>query len=191
MKDEIREQVSAWLDDELSELERPLLLSRLQRDEQLRESVDRYQLIGEMMRGAGQAESLGVAERVQAALADESEIHLDETSITQNQQVAPTGWTRKLAGFAVAASVAVVALYATTTVRNVDNEVVPSVAVNAPAMPISEVATVSDGQWERIDPSIDKRLSGYLVNHSEYSASHGVQGVNPYARIVGFQDDQQ
>ncbi len=189
MKDEIREQVSAWLDDELNELERPLLLSRLQRDEPLRESVDRYQLIGEVMRGAGQAESLGVAERVQAALADESEFHIDEAPIEPSYKAAPEGWGKKFAGFAVAASVAIVALYATTSVRTVDNETVPPVAVNAASVPAAEITVVSDGQWDRIDPAIDKRLTGYLVNHSEYSASHGVQGVNPYARIVGFQND--
>ena len=32
MNDEIREQLSAMTDDELSDLERPMLLGRLQRD---------------------------------------------------------------------------------------------------------------------------------------------------------------
>ena len=65
MNDEIREQISALADDELSDVERPLLLSRLERDPRLAGCLGRYQLIGEVMRGSGEVATLGVAERVQ------------------------------------------------------------------------------------------------------------------------------
>ena len=69
MTDEIREQVSALVDDELDDLERPLLLGRLQRDAGLRACLGRYQLIGEVMRGGhAQVAGLGIAARVQAEL---------------------------------------------------------------------------------------------------------------------------
>jgi negative regulator of sigma E activity len=64
MTDEIREQLSALIDDELTELERPLLLGRVQRDAALLECLGRYQLIGEVMRGAGRTATLSVAGRV-------------------------------------------------------------------------------------------------------------------------------
>jgi negative regulator of sigma E activity len=53
MSEQIREQVSAFLDGELPNTETELLLKRLTRDGELRESFGRYALIGEALRGAG------------------------------------------------------------------------------------------------------------------------------------------
>jgi negative regulator of sigma E activity len=52
MSEQIREQVSAFLDGELPGTETELLLKRLTRDGELRESFGRYALIGEALRGA-------------------------------------------------------------------------------------------------------------------------------------------
>ena len=51
MSEQIREQVSAFLDGELPNSETELLLKRLTRDPELRESFGRYALIGEAVRG--------------------------------------------------------------------------------------------------------------------------------------------
>ena len=185
MSDEIREQLSALVDDELSDAERPLLLGRLERDAEMRDCLGRYQLIGQVMRGTGQTETLGVADRVQQALADDAPLHVPAAGAT-NQQV----WWKPLAGLAVAASVALVAVLTVTSVRETTTEPVPELAtVQPPANPgstVTRVADVGGEQWDRLDPKIDKRLSGYLVNHNEYAASRGVQGVMPYVRIVGY-----
>src|ERR1700733_2649215 len=53
MSEQIREQVSAFLDGELPNTETELLLKRLTRDGELRESFGRYALIGEALRGDG------------------------------------------------------------------------------------------------------------------------------------------
>jgi hypothetical protein len=45
-------------------------------------------------------------------------------------------------------------------------------------VPVQEV-------WDRQPPPENSRLNGYLVQHNEYAASSGVQGVLPYVRIVG------
>jgi sigma-E factor negative regulatory protein RseA len=53
-------------------------------------------------------------------------------------------------------------------------------------VPVQEV-------WERQPVPVGSRLNGYLVQHNEYAASSGVQGVLPYVRIVGYDsgtDDQ-
>ena len=52
MSEQIREQVSAFLDGELPGSETELLLKRLTRDAELRESFGRYALIGEALRGS-------------------------------------------------------------------------------------------------------------------------------------------
>lgn len=181
--DEIREQLSALVDEELSDIEQPLLLGRLERDPELRDCLARYELIGAVLRGEGKASTLGVAGRVQAALHDDAPLRGTGIAVRRTMR-----WWKPVAGLAVAASVALVALLSVTTLRETSTEPAPLVAQGdaAPA-----VTVAADEQWDRIEPRIDKRLSGYLVNHNEYAASRGVQGVMPYVRIVGFDNDQQ
>lgn len=193
MSDEIREQLSTLVDDELSDVEQPLLLGRLQRDRELRACLGRYQLIGEVMRGSGATTTLGVADQVQQALAGDAPMSAGGT--------ARSVWGKPLAGAAIAASVALVAVLSVTSLQNDGNPAsgvnelasakpasVPDAGVSAPAT--TRVTEIDDGQWDRIQPQVDKRLSGYLVNHNEYAASHGVQGVMPYVRIVGFDSNE-
>ena len=184
MSDEIREQLSALADDELSDVEQPLLLGRLQRDAGLREYLGRYQLIGEVMRGIADTATLGVANRVQHVLQQD-----DVGQVPDTQQQEGLNWWKPVAGFAVAASVALVAVLTVSSLRETATDLVPELASSQAGVPV--VARVSDEQWDRIEPGIDKRLTGYLVNHNEYAASRGVQGVMPYVRIVGFENDQR
>lgn len=191
MNDEIREQISALADDELSDVERPLLLSRLERDPQLAACLGRYRLIGQVMRGSGDAATLGIAERVQKVLAE------DETSLAAARRPLPARWVKPVAGLAVAASVALVAVLSVSALRGPGPEAVPALATADPSTVARESAparepapaqttVVQAEQWDRLDPGIDQRLSGYLVNHNEYAARLGTQGVVPYVRIVGF-----
>ena len=187
MSDEIREQLSALVDDELDDVERPLLLGRLERDGSLRQVLGRYQLIGEAMRGAGQVAALGVAERVRRAL--EQEDTLPETG-KDHTKAAGLRWLKPVAGLAVAASVAVAALLVVTSVQQPTVDDVPPVA----SIPKGEgvpPTQASEEVWERIEPRIDKRMAGYLVNHNEYAASRSVQGVMPYVRIVGYENNRR
>ena len=173
MNDDIREQLSALADDELSELERPLLLGRMQRDAALRKCLGHYQLIGDAMRGTGTLAGMGIAQRVQKALADDKPVMAPQQD----------HWWKPLAGLAVAASVALVAVLAVTTGRDTGPSA-PSVALTD-AVPETVLASdAPEPRWDRIEPQVEKRLSGYLVNHNEYAASRGVQGVMPYARVV-------
>jgi sigma-E factor negative regulatory protein RseA len=185
MSDEIREQLSALVDDELDEVERPLLLGRLERDSRLRQVLGRYQLISEVMRGSGQVAALGVAERVKRAL--EQEDALPET-VADGKKAAGLNWLKPIAGLAVAASVAVAALLVVTSVQEPTVDTVPPVASveNGVTPP-----QTSEEIWERIEPRIDKRMAGYLVNHNEYAASRSVQGVMPYVRIVGYENNRR
>jgi sigma-E factor negative regulatory protein RseA len=97
-------------------------------------------------------------------------------------------WLKPVAGLAVAASVALVAVLAVTSVREQAVETVPRLASTQTGAP---AARGSEELWERIEPRIDKRMAAYLVNHNEYAASRGVQGVMPYVRIVGYENNRQ
>ncbi len=185
MNDEIREQLSALADDELDEVERPLLLGRLARDRKLREILGRYQLISEVMRGAaGQTATLGIADRVKRVL--EHEVAPPPAGSKADR--GGMSWWKPVAGFAIAASVALVAVLTVVSVRQPAVESGPQLASKQETPQKTEVA---QGQWDRVEPGIDKRVAAYLVNHNEYAASRAVQGVMPYVRIVGYENNRQ
>src|ERR1700761_9089588 len=104
MSEQIREQVSAFLDGELPNSETELLLKRLTRDPELRDSFGRYALIGEAMRGDHPTIlTRGFAARVNAAI-DGEELPVSAPPVTERS----ARWWRPFAGAAMVASVAAV-----------------------------------------------------------------------------------
>jgi len=136
MSEQIREQVSAFLDGELPDTETELLLKRLTRDGELRESFGRYALIGEAVRGPAGSRILtrGFASRVNLAIDGEP------AQVTANAQP-PRGsrWWRPIVGVSVAAGVAAVAIVALQqrAISPSLNRVSPVTAQNVTAPPQS------------------------------------------------------
>ena len=101
MSEQIREQVSAFLDGELHSSETELLLKRLTRDGELRESFGRYALIGEAVRGTSRGLlTKGFAGRVNVAIDGEpvaADGHLPHPRASR--------WWRPFAGAAPALAV--------------------------------------------------------------------------------------
>src|SRR5258708_14243046 len=94
MSEQIREQVSAFLDGELPNSETELLLKRLTRDGELRESFGRYALIGEAVRGTTRGLiTRGVTGRVNLAI--DGEVISANGHVPQTR--GPRGW-RPFAG---------------------------------------------------------------------------------------------
>jgi sigma-E factor negative regulatory protein RseA len=194
MSEQIREQVSAFLDGELPDSESELLLKRLTRDGELRESFGRYALIGEAVRGAAHAYlTKGFAGRVNLAI--------DGEPATVNghiAQIRPPRWWRPFAGAAVAAGVAAVAVVAfhqradETGLRAgapVQRAVFAqtSAPAQAPREAISyTVPATSPAAPAAMPPA---RLANYVLAHSRYSSVLGQRGVLTDMLIEG--DEQQ
>jgi len=195
MSEQIREQVSAFLDGELPNSETELLLKRLTRDPELRESFGRFALIGESLRGGTHARlSRGFPERVNRAI-DGEPLAADPATVRGRS----TDWWRPFAGAAVAAGVAAIAVVAlqqraiAPTVRAGLPATVPNavtvpigssapftrVAVNERAGPPREPlsytvpATVPDAPAAL--PAA--RLTNYVFAHSKYSSVLGQNDV--------------
>jgi sigma-E factor negative regulatory protein RseA len=186
MSEQIREQVSAFLDGELPNSETELLLKRLTRDGELRESFGRFALIGEAIRGSGRGLiTRGFSGRVNLAIDGElvpADEHVVHTRVPR--------WWRPLAGAAVAAGVAAVAVVAlqqradAPTVRGTPltaqiaapvqstAAVAASDAVQAPREAISY--TVPATAPSAIPPA---RLTNYVFAHSRYSSGLALRGV--------------
>lgn len=181
MNDRVQEQVSALVDDELQAEEHALLLERLSRDAELRTCLGRYQLISDVLNNrVGAPVSAGLADRVMQALADEPSHQATLTAAGQWRKL-----IKPVAGVAVAASVALVALLSVQSITR-QTAPAPQLASSAPVQPAAQdFVRVQQGQWHRQAPQVRNRLNGYLVHHNEYATSSGVQGVLPYVRIVG------
>lgn len=174
MSDQIREQVSAFLDGELPSSETELLLKRLTRDAELRQSFGRYALIGETLRGGSNASlSLTFAARVNRAIDGEPAM-----PGLQTLRARPLRWWRPIAGTAVAAGVAAVAVVALQQ-RAVEPGVrgpSPIVAQTARMVQPKEAISYTVPVAARAEPSAivpAARLTSYVFAHSKYSVGLG------------------
>jgi sigma-E factor negative regulatory protein RseA len=197
MSEQIREQVSAFLDGELPDTETELLLKRLTRDGELRESFGRYALIGEALRGSGSPIlTRGFASRVNLAI-DGEPAH--EPALSTPPRA--SRWWRPLAGVSVAAGVAAVAIVAlqqraispalsgaaAVTAQNVTS--VPNAAVPRTAALTAMPAQGGGGPREALSYTVPAastdapsaiapaRLTNYVFAHSKYSSGLGQRGV--------------
>jgi sigma-E factor negative regulatory protein RseA len=185
MSEQIREQVSAFLDGELPDSETELLLKRLTRDGELRESFGRYALIGESIRGTSRGLlTRGFAGRVNMAIDGEPIV-----AVGQVRESRAPGWWRPFAGAAVAAGVAAVAVVAlqqravAPTLR-AGPAAAPMTAQNTtatPALPQTPreaisytVPATSPAAPVGMPPA---RLTNYVLAHSRYSSGLDLRGV--------------
>ena len=196
MSEQIREQVSAFLDGELPDSETELLLKRLTRDGELRESFGRYALIGEALRGA-------TADRVTKGFAAGVNLAIDGEPVP----VAPhtrgsraTYWWRPLAGVSVAAGVATLAIVAlqqraitpggpATAPATAQNATAVRNAVAQTALPLRTAAQNTPTVREALSYTVPAssadipvgmahaRLTNYVFAHSQYSSGLGQRGV--------------
>jgi sigma-E factor negative regulatory protein RseA len=171
------EQLSALLDGELPAAEVAMAIRRVVRDDELRRAALRYSLIGDALRDelpAGRPARL--VERVRAQLdADPAPI-----------AVAPDGFARFSkwgAGFAVAASVAMVALVA---LPGRQQELPPPVLTATDvAVPGPEQRIAAPPVYTRAAGGGPDRLTRYYVNHTEYAPP--MSGRGALTRIIVIQ----
>jgi sigma-E factor negative regulatory protein RseA len=170
MNDGIRMQVSAFVDGELPENEAELLLRRMSQDAELRKEVAEYLAIGRLIRAeTGLAAADRLHERIAAAI-DHRPTDADELPAATKASRA----IRPLAGVAIAASVALVAIFALQQTPGVDElpAVIPAVV---------EVVPNVDAQQER--------QRQFLLNHTETSSQLGANGMNSRVVTLRFSED--
>lgn len=199
MANEQHEQISAYIDNELSGDEQRFLVRHLASNEQARSDLIRfYETQAALHRERVDGASL-VADRVQAALAAEA-AHSAVDQPKAGLRLSPI--FQPLAGLAIAASVAL-ALVAIWPVANVipsapsvpsasSVATAPAASMLSPTLPPSPVGSQSAASPLRALANEETRqqLSPYLINHSEYSAIGQLGGTLQFARIVGYDDEQ-
>ncbi len=182
MKKIREEQLSAFIDDELDPGQSELLVRQLAGDVELRRTAMRYSLAGDVMRGElADGDPRELADRVAHAVGEEG------AAFPAPSGGRRMGWARPLAGAAVAATVAVVAILSLS----------PGVAPDEPgtaAVTVPESDPVAAPGSYVVPATISRRaaspdrLSRYYLNHSQYATMLGGQGT--LVRIVRTPEEQ-
>lgn len=186
MNEKVNEQLSAFADGELPEQEHEFLIRQLTHNQDLLGKWGRYHLIRDAMQNHLPVHvDGGLSERISVAMEDEPE-HLQVGETPPVKQ-----WTRPLAGFAVAASVAVMAVLGLQNLSQPGGTpVLPQLArIQPQASPLLPAS--SNGLHWNAQPAIASRLNGYLVNHNESVSSTQLQGMLHYARIAGYEQKRK
>jgi sigma-E factor negative regulatory protein RseA len=173
MTEAVKEQLSACLDGELPRAELDLVLRRLGRDGQLQGVMSRYALVSEALKGERTAAtSRDFAARVMA-------------QIDAEPQVRRPGWKsvstvlRPIAGLAVAAGVAALALLSVQRPGVEPAATVATTEIPAPAGALADPSYVvpQTTSSPAFVPAGAARLTNYVVAHSEYSSPLGRRSV--------------
>ena len=131
MSDYLRDQLSAFIDGELPKHEIELLFKRLDGNAELRATLARYTLIGESLRTrSAEGPSRTFAERVQAAVRESGPLAAGSARTANIQQ---WRWLKPVAGMAVAATVAAVAILGLQRLQEPLIDQAPQIAIGLAA----------------------------------------------------------
>ena len=171
MNDQIRMQISAFVDGELPDAEADLLLRRMGQDAELRRKAAEYLEIGRAMRGEASVRGIErLQERVAAGINDEPMVD-DEAPAKES-----TGRSmRPLVGVAVAASVALIAIFGLQLTPGVDS----TDGIDNQAA-VAESA--EDASGYTVPQQVDDQLRQMRLIHGATTAEEGANGMN--ARLV-------
>ncbi len=169
MNEAIRMQMSAFVDGELPENEKELLLRRLSQDAGLRQQVAEYMAIGHALRGEIQLGGVSaLRDRVARALGDNPEDSEPVRAASRDDR-----FVRPLTGMAIAASVAFVAIFGLRQLT--DDQTVDSAAT-------TEVAGAGTFLPQ---PEPDDILRQYRLLHGAQTSYMGANSIN--ARLAAFE----
>lgn len=181
-------QLSALVDDELQDMENDLVLRRLSRDHDARDRWERYHLISDTLQ-----DHLPVIIDTDFAARIRQAIEAEPLPLPGVKPL-PT-WYKPVTGFALAASVVLMALFGlkltqTDAIQPTTQfaAATPPLPASASALPIQTVASIQRG-----DPASEPaqaRLGSYLVNHNGYASMNSMHGMLPYVRMVGYHTER-
>ncbi len=210
MSEHLRESVSALMDGEADDLELRRLLAA-ENTGKVSGSWSRYHLVRDTLQNPGQDAEfrhLDISQQISIAIAEETET----TTAMPEQSENSNPWWKPAAGFAVAASVAMVVVFGVQTVDQssptlnsnsiaVGSQPVTSsrvYPVQAASMQASSNGAVSLSSSElpgdaaaskaAADLEAQKRLDKYILRHTERAALNNGQGVISFARVASFEE---
>jgi sigma-E factor negative regulatory protein RseA len=177
MNDAIKLQLSAFIDGELPENESELLLRRLGQDSALRQQAEEYLAIGRALRGEREVPGMGeLRGRINSGLGVEP---LPEAHV---ETFVPSKFMRPVAGIAIAASVAVVALIGLRQVGGIGEVDLDDVSAEFAAVAIDDSSMYTEQlSTEFVTDGPSDMVTQYYRQHEERSSG---SGANILTRLV-------
>ena len=185
------DKLSALMDGELSDQqEQKKCFEQLAKDKELQDVGQRYHLARDAMTGQLSAvPSLDISAAVSESLKAEPVI-----LTPMWRRLSPRYVMKQAAGLAVAAAVGTIAVLSVQQTQLVSSDNSTIAKANgaettyqvASQLQPGQIRQVSFTTRQKLDAAVESKLSGYLVNHNEFSTSTRVSGVMPYTRIVSF-----
>lgn len=187
MTEEINDQISAFVDDELSEQQCAFLVRRFDHDPAVRNKALRYTVIGSALRNELLQPDPAVLRRRIGVAIDGAPRQAPAVRVTPNRVVGASRWLRPVLGAGIAASVALGAILglqflngARTGVDAVGNPA--QATARASDEPAPSYVVPRDVREDRV-VTPPHRLTNYLVRHGEYAS--GLSRTSVHSNVVG------
>ena len=185
----MKENLSAFIDGELDTAESLRMISRIDKETELRGQWERYHTYGSALRD----------ELTPTLSADFSE-RVSEVLMQEPVQFAPAALSAgrrirgPLAGIAVAASLVGIAILLQKPSLEITpvEQTISTAKVPAPlSVPVNTVADSSNENNQLIvanskNENIREKINRLLVEHNEYNPVGDMTGMLPYSRFVGY-----
>jgi len=192
MTENLRESISALMDNEANELELHRLLASMEKDDEVRDTWQRYQLVSfAMKRNLPRNLDIDISARVAQAIADE-QIEFESAELVNK-----SGWNRYLkpmTSVAVAASVAFVVVFGalqmnqSTSAPGLAEQSNPNLnTLFADSTAMKDVMPVSD---DTLTPA-QKKLREMINTHAQQVDLSRSRAFMPYAQLVSDSESQR
>jgi sigma-E factor negative regulatory protein RseA len=185
MNEQLRDQISAFLDDELPPGESELLVRRIARDPAIHRTASRYLLIGQTLRGETSGDPLAFMRMLNLR------IHAGEDEMAEPLDDAPiaplpgrtTRWWRPASGAAAAAAVALIAIVGLQNVTREEGMEPAATATITPAAAPARASADAGALPPLQTTQLPIRLTNYLMSHGEVTGTLGRKTI--HSGIVG------
>lgn len=178
--DKMNEKISSLIDDE--QVLDQTLMDSLSNDSEAKAKWARYSRVSDILNGHEHHKvDANWFTGLSAQIDNEPTVLAPRIAHTITKKVA-----KQITGLAVAASVAMLAILGVQKMQVSEIDSSTNIAsanntnINLARYASAEIKPVT----LRLNKAKESRLSGYLVNHYEYSMTGKMQGVMPYMRIV-------
>ena len=176
------EHLSAVLDGEAGNFEQRRILDELTKDDNLQLSLSSYALIGETMRDEKQSiiASSDFLKGIHAGIDEEPEY--SHVQVAEDKAVNDASWVRPVTGFAVAASVAALAVVGMQSFMSGGNGSQSSLADSGQTSSTSAVMAKAN-VYSHPDKKTQTLYKRYLDSHVKYAST---TSMVPSVRVVSY-----
>ena len=191
MKETNQELLSRILDEDISEFEAQRILKDIKADDELRSTLQRYDMIGHVMRkelpsGFNQNFVHNVMSQIEQEEMDAPDPELNASELNE---IITENKFKTFIGLAIAASVAVFSFVAFQNFLQPETDTTPPAIVADRVVEESDIQRVSSEELQNFisNPEAAASFNSYIMNHAEYASP---RVSVPHVRIVGYGKDE-